>query len=79
MIVNGTIMGSLMSYSYPTQQIMISGLIGNITYTYCVVVIDMTNMMEVGEAVCGSFRTAPASTSTCTCVHNYAYAHVTYI
>ena len=69
----------LMIYSYRTQQIMISGLIENTTYTYCVAAIDMTDMMEVGEAVCGIFRTAPARTSTCTCVHNYAYIHVTYV
>ena len=52
------IMGSSMSYSYPTQQIMISNLRYNTTYEYCVVAIDTTNNnMTVGDPVCGSFTT----------------------
>ena len=58
-VTNGNIVGSVMSYSYPTQRITISNLIDNTTYNYCVVAIDMTNMMKVGETVCGSFITRP--------------------
>ena len=56
-VTNGNIVGSVMSYSYPTQRITISNLIPNTTYNYCVVAIDMTIMIKIGEPVCGSFTT----------------------
>ena len=71
-VTNGNIVGSVMSYSYPTQRITISNLIDNTTYNYCVVAIDMTNMMKVGEPVCGSFVASPQPTTTGT----YVYTHV---
>ena len=65
-VTNSNIVGSVMSYSYPTQRTTISNLIDNTTYNYCVVAIDMTNMMKVGEPVCGSFIVplSPATTTT---------------
>ena len=59
MVTNATsdVIGSVMSYSYPTQQINISNLLVNATYKYCVTAVDITNKLEVGEPVCGSFQT----------------------
>ena len=51
------VVGSVMSSSYPTQQINISNLLVNATYKYCVTAINITNKIEVGEPVCGSFQT----------------------
>ena len=51
------ITGSVMTYSYPTQTITLSGLNSSTTYNYCVIATDTTNMMIVGEPVCGSFTT----------------------
>ena len=51
------ITGSVMAYSYPTQSITLSGLNSSTTYNYCVIATDTTNMMIVGEPVCGSFTT----------------------
>lgn len=51
------VVGSLMTYSHPTQQINISNLLVNKTYEYCVTAIDVTDKKEVGEPVCGSFQT----------------------
>ena len=58
-VTNSTsdIIGSVMAYSYPTQTITLSGLNSSTTYNYCVIAIDSTNMMMVGELVCGSFTT----------------------
>ena len=53
----GNITGSLMTYSYPTQIITLSGLNSGTTYNYCIVATDITNMMVVGEPVCGDFTT----------------------
>ena len=44
--------------SYPTQQIVISNLASDRSYNYCVVVINATNNMTVGDPVCDSFTTA---------------------
>ena len=52
-----TLTGSEESYNYPTQAMIISGLIGDTTYTYCVVLNNTVNLMKVGEPVCGSFTT----------------------
>ena len=57
-ITYGEIMGSTMSYSYPTQQIMISNLTHNTAYEYCLVAINTTNNITVGDPVCGNFTTA---------------------
>ena len=56
-ITNDVIMGSTMSFSYPTQQIVISNLASDRSYYYCVVAINATNNTEVGYPVCGSFTT----------------------
>ena len=53
-----------MTYSYPTQTITLSGLNSDTTYSYCIVAINITNMMEVGEPVCGSFTTQKIITKT---------------
>ena len=49
--------GTVMTYSYPTQTITLSGLNSGTTYNYCIVATNITNMMLVGEPVCGSFTT----------------------
>ena len=51
------ITGSVESYSYPIQTMIISGLDSGTTYNYCVILYDITDMMKVGEPVCGSFTT----------------------
>ena len=55
------ITGSLMAYSYPTHTINITGLDSGTTYSYCIVATNMTNMMEVGESMCGNFTTIQKS------------------
>ena len=54
---NGQVTGSLMAYSYPTQAITLSCLNSGTTYNCCVVATNATNMVQVGEVVCGSFTT----------------------
>ena len=56
-IGNGQVTGSLMAYSYPTQTITLTCLNSGTTYNYCVVATDATNVVQVGEPVCGSFTT----------------------
>ena len=72
MITHDEIMGSTMSYSYPTQQIMISNLANNTRHDYCVVAIDIINNITVGNPVCGNFTTAPGIAMDllllCTCM-----------
>ena len=63
-IDTGNITGSVESYSYPTQAMIISGLNSGTTYNYCVVVTDTTNTMNVGEPVCGSFVTQKTISET---------------
>ena len=53
----GDITGSVMTYSYPTHTITLSGLNSDTTYNYCIVVTNITNMIVVGKPVCGSFTT----------------------
>ena len=55
--VTSPIIGSVMSYSYPTQKIYINNLFVNLSYDYCVIAVNMNTMMEVGEPVCDHFRT----------------------
>ena len=49
--------GSVVSYSYPTQNVVIDNLILNTTYTYCVGAINMITKREVGKPLCGNFKT----------------------
>jgi len=55
-VTNGNIVSSVMSYSYPIQRIMISNLISDTTYSYCVVVTTI-NDNTVIEGKCGTFTT----------------------
>ena len=66
LIMNTTsnITGSLTRYNYPTQLITLTNLTSGTTYNYCVVAINVTNMMEVGDPVCGSFSTNAMVTAT---------------
>ena len=54
---SGQVTGSVMAYSYPTQSLSVSCLTSGTTYNYCVIATDATNMVQVGEPVCGSFTT----------------------
>ena len=59
LIMNTTsnITESMASYNYPTQLITLTKLTSGTTYNYCVVAINVTNMTEVGDPVCGNFTT----------------------
>ena len=48
---------SVMTYSYPTQTVTLNCLNSGTTYNYCVIATNTTNMVQVGELVCGSFTT----------------------
>lgn len=78
---NGHIIGSLMTYSYPTQIITLNCLNSDTTYNYCVIATNITNMMTVGVPVCGNFTTMTIisdNNSTCLqggCVYNYVFLH----
>ena len=72
MNTTGNITGPLTSYNYPTQQITLTNLTSGTTYNYCVVGINVTNMMEVGDPVCGNFTTKNL-TSTFTGAYNKMY------
>ena len=52
---------SVESYSYPIQTMIISGLNSGTTYNYCVILYNITDMMEVGEPMCGNFTTTGKS------------------
>ena len=54
---SGQVTGSVMAYSYPIQSVGVSCLTSGTTYNYCVIATDATNMVQVGEPVCGSFTT----------------------
>ena len=54
---SSSINGSFTSYNYPTQLITLTNLTSGTTYNYCVVAINVTDMMEVGDPVCGNFST----------------------
>ena len=58
------ITGSLMTYSYPTQTITVTGLNSDTTYNYCIVASNITNMIIFGEPVCGNFTTQKITTGT---------------
>ena len=59
--VTGHVTGSIMDYSYPTQSITLNCLNSGTTYNYCVIATNTTNMVQVGEPVCGSFTTRRTS------------------
>ena len=46
-----------MTYCYPIQFVTLNCLNSGTTYNYCVVSTDGTNIVQVGEPVCGSFTT----------------------
>ena len=54
---SGQVTGTVMAYSYPTQSVSVSCLTSGTTYNYCVIATNATNMVQVGEPVCGSFTT----------------------
>ena len=53
----GRVSSSVMAYSYPTQTVTLNCLNSGTTYNYCVIATNTTNMVQVGEPVCGSFTT----------------------
>ena len=63
-ITTGPVTGSVMSYSYPTQAITLNCLNSSTTYNYCVIATNITNMVEVGKPLCGSFTTDSKKAST---------------
>ena len=63
-ITTGPVTGSVMSYSYPTQAITLNCLNSSTTYNYCVIATNITNMVEVGKPLCGSFTTDSDKAST---------------
>ena len=72
--VTSDVTDSMMAYSYPTQTITLSGLNSGTTYNYCVGVTNttnMTNMMEIGESMCGNFTTQKKGKSICMYIRNY--------
>ena len=54
---NGRVSSSVMPYSYPTQTVTLNCLNSSTTYNYCVIATNTTNMVQIGEPVCGSFTT----------------------
>jgi len=49
--------GNYTTDDYPTQLLTFNELASGTTYNYCVVAINTTDMMEVGDPVCGDFTT----------------------
>ena len=64
--ITSDITDTVMTYSYQTRTITLSGLNSGTTYNYCVGVTNTTNMMEIGESVCGNFTTQTKGKSVCT-------------
>jgi len=60
----GNISGSVTSYDYPTQLLMFTELESDMTYEYCVVAINVTDMTEVGSLECRDFNTGGAIKGT---------------
>ena len=60
----------VMAYSYPNCIILLSYLNSGTTYNYCVVAINATTMVQVGEPVCGNFTTNVSYTES-KCVNTY--------
>ena len=65
LIMNYTssVSGSDTSHNYPTQLITLTNLISDTTYNFCVVGFNITDMMEVGDPVCGNFTTDSIATA----------------
>ena len=75
--------GSDASCNHQAQLIMLTNLTSDTTYSYCVVAINTTDMMKVGDQVCGNFATdTTASTNKMEKgtdgrhIHKYVYAHI---
>jgi len=60
-LITSDITGAVSSYNYPTQLIAFTNLTSGTTYNYCVVAVNMTDMMEVGDPECGNFSTKMTS------------------
>ena len=61
---NGRVSSLVMAYSYPTQTVTLNCLNSGTTYNYCVNATNTTNMLQVGEPVCGSFTTRRISSES---------------
>ena len=57
-LTSNNVTESVTSYNYPTQLITLTNLTSGTTYNYCVVAVNMTDVMQVGDPVCGNFTTA---------------------
>jgi len=75
--------GSDTSCNHQTQLITLTNLTRDTTYNYCVVAVNMTDMMEVGDPVCGNFTTDTIATTNRMekstdgkHIHKYVYAHI---
>ena len=66
--------GLVMAYSYPNCIILLSDLNSGTTYNYCVVAINATTMVQVGEPVCGNFTTNVSYTES-KCVNSLSHTH----
>ena len=64
----------VMTYSYPNCIILLSDLNSGTTYNYCVVAINATTMVQVGEPVCGNFTTNISYTES-KCVNSLSHTH----
>ena len=60
--IMSTVNGSNTNDIYPTQLISLTNLTSGTTYNYCVVAVNVTTMMEIGDPVCGNFTTNDNST-----------------
>ena len=63
MNITSNVGGSDTSYNYPTQLITLTNLTSDTTYNYCFVAVNTTDMMEVGDPVCGNFTTNTTATT----------------
>ena len=68
-------------YNYPTQLITLTNLRSGTTYNYCVIAVNVIDMMEVGDVICGTITTfhivSPRSSSgTYICSYSEFYSTV---
>ena len=49
----GMIEDQTTSYNYPMQLIRLTNLPSDTTYNYCAVIVNTTDMMEIGDPVAG--------------------------
>ena len=75
--------GSDTSCNYQTQLITLTNLTRDTTYNYCVVTVNMTDKMEVGDPVCWNFTTDAIATTNRMekstdgrHIHKYVYDHI---